>query len=220
MKKLLHFIRLPWHDRLNVLQGAIVQLKTALYYSFVFGKVGYRCRIYKPLLLSNPRFVFIGNHTLIRPGARIETIVIDEARPPALVIGNNVNIEQNVHLICGTGIVIEDNVSIAPNCAILDTKHPFRDITNETKLGDRLEAGVNPVRVGANTLIGFGSIILPNVHIGRNCVIGANSTVRHDVPDYCIAAGNPASIIMRYDFACKRWVSAQQSSHPSHASSV
>jgi acetyltransferase-like isoleucine patch superfamily enzyme len=207
MKKAFHLFRLPWHDRLNVLHGACVQLKTRLYYSHVFGRVGHHCRIYKPLLLSNPRFVFIGNNTLIRAGARIETIILHKADPPTLKIGSNVNIEQNAHLICGKGIIIEDNVSIAPNCAILDTKHPFRDITDQTKLGDRIEPGSRPIIIGANTLIGFGSIILPNVRIGKNCIIGANSTVRHDVPDYCVAAGNPASIVLRYDFEHGAWVS-------------
>ena len=207
MRKAFHLLQLPWHDRLNALHSLCVQLKTRLYYSLVFGRVGRHCKIYKPLLLSNPRFVFIGNNTLIRAGARIETIITSETSPPALEIGNNVNIEQNAHLICGKGIIIEDNVSIAPNCAILDTKHPFRDITDQTKLGDRIEPGSRPIIIGANTLIGFGSIVLPNVRIGKNCIIGANSTVRHDVPDYCVAAGNPASVVLRYDFEQGAWVS-------------
>lgn len=206
MSKILRFIRLPWHDRWNVLHTVLVELKTRLYYARVFGQVGQRCRIYKPILLSNPRFVFIGDDTLIRPGARIETLVVDAAHPPALVIGNNVNIEQNVHLICGNGIVIGDNVSIAPNCAMLDTKHPFNNIDADMKIGDQLEVGTDPIRIGQNTLVGFSCVILPNVQIGRNCVIGANSTVRRNIPDYCIAAGNPARIIMRYDFSAKSWI--------------
>ncbi len=131
MSKILRFIRLPWHDRWNVLHTVLVELKTRLYY-------------------ANPRFVFIGDDTLIRPGARIETLVVDAAHPPSLVIGNNVNIEQNVHLICGNGIVIGDNVSIAPNCAMLDTKHPFNNIDADMKIGDQLEVGTDPIRIGQN----------------------------------------------------------------------
>ncbi len=50
-------------------------------------------------------------------------------------------------------------------------------------------------RIGRNCFIGGESIILPGVSIGDNCVIGAGSVVTKDVPDCCIAAGNPAKVI-------------------------
>jgi serine acetyltransferase len=45
------------------------------------------------------------------------------------------------------------------------------------------------------------------VHIGRHCVIGANSTVTRDIPDYCVAVGSPARVVKVYDFREKRWTS-------------
>lgn len=50
-------------------------------------------------------------------------------------------------------------------------------------------------RIGKNCFIGGESIVLPGITIGDNCVIGAGSVVTKDVPDRCIAAGNPAKII-------------------------
>ena len=41
--------------------------------------------------------------------------------------------------------------------------------------------------------------------IGRHCVIGANSVVTKDIPDYCIAVGIPARIIKRYCFDSQTW---------------
>ena len=52
-----------------------------------------------------------------------------------------------------------------------------------------------PVRIGAGSWLGFGTVVLPGATIGRHVVIGANSVVRGDIPDYSIAAGNPARII-------------------------
>jgi maltose O-acetyltransferase len=43
--------------------------------------------------------------------------------------------------------------------------------------------------------IGGGSVLCPGVTIGENALIGAGSVVTRDVPDRCIAMGNPARIM-------------------------
>ncbi len=198
--------RRPWHDIFNALHGLLVRLKTMLYYRQVFGSVGRGSLIYKPMLLTNPRFVHIGKRTMIRPGVRIEAIVLNDSAPPCLTIGNNVNIEQNVHLICSSHLVIGDNVSIIGHCAIVDTSHPYQDIDDPRKVGDRLDTNPKPVSIGNGSFLGFGCIILPGVNIGSNCVIGANSTVTRDVPDYSVATGNPARVVKHYDHGTAKWV--------------
>lgn len=52
------------------------------------------------------------------------------------------------------------------------------------------------MKIGNNVFIGMKSTILKGVHIGSNVVIGANSLVNKDIPDNCVAAGNPAKVIM------------------------
>jgi acetyltransferase-like isoleucine patch superfamily enzyme len=198
MTKLTRFLSLPWHDRINILHAGWARLKTVAYYSRVMGSMGPACTIYTPLLLSNPRFIHMGRNILIRPGARMEIVLLNEQSQPSLVIGNNVNIEQNVHIICSSKIVIGDSVSITGNCAIVDTRHPFGDANDTSKIGSRIDPVPTPVTIGENTFMGFGSIILPGITIGRNCVIGANSTVTKDVPDYCAVAGNPARVVKSY----------------------
>ena len=47
--------------------------------------------------------------------------------------------------------------------------------------------------------------ILPGVEIGKGLIIGANSVVTKSIPDYSIAAGNPAKVIKQYNFNTKRW---------------
>lgn len=49
--------------------------------------------------------------------------------------------------------------------------------------------------IGENTIIYAGAVIVGPVHIGKNCIIGANSVVIKDIPDNCIAAGAPARVI-------------------------
>ena len=54
--------------------------------------------------------------------------------------------------------------------------------------------------------LGVGVCILPGVKIGKNSVIGANSIVTRDVPEYSIAVGNPAQIIKKYDPEQQTWI--------------
>ncbi len=49
--------------------------------------------------------------------------------------------------------------------------------------------------IGDNCFIGIHTIILPGVKIGSQTVIGAGSVVTKDIPDHCIAAGNPCKVI-------------------------
>lgn len=51
------------------------------------------------------------------------------------------------------------------------------------------------VYIGDGSYIGINTVIVGNVKIGKHCVIGANSVVTHDIPDYGVAAGCPAKVI-------------------------
>jgi phosphonate metabolism protein (transferase hexapeptide repeat family) len=59
---------------------------------------------------------------------------------------------------------------------------------HEWRLGHR-------VTIGPDVWIGHGAILLPGVSVGTGAVIGAGAVVTKDVPDYAIAAGNPARLI-------------------------
>jgi lipopolysaccharide O-acetyltransferase len=62
-----------------------------------------------------------------------------------------------------------------------------------------------PVIISKNVWIGESVSILPGVRIGKASIIGANSVVTKDIPDYSIAAGNPAKVIKKYNFATRCW---------------
>ena len=54
--------------------------------------------------------------------------------------------------------------------------------------------------------------IIKPVHIGIHTIIGANSIVVKDIPSYCVAVGNPAHIIKKYNFQTNQWepISAEE----------
>jgi acetyltransferase-like isoleucine patch superfamily enzyme len=51
------------------------------------------------------------------------------------------------------------------------------------------------IEICDNCFIGERSILLPNIRIGPNSVVGAGSVVRRDVPPNVVVAGNPARVI-------------------------
>lgn len=88
-------------------------------------------------------------------------------------------------------ISLGDDVTLAPRVIILaHDASTFRHL-GYTKIG--------LVSIGNRTFVGANSVVLPNVRIGNNVIIGAGSVVTKDIPDNCIAAGNPAIIIGKTD---------------------
>lgn len=84
-----------------------------------------------------------------------------------------------------TGIVIGTGVKIGRDVII------FQNVT----IG-RSDTNINSYpKIGNNTVIYVGAVIIGDISIGENCIIGANSVVTHDIPDNSIAVGAPARVV-------------------------
>ena len=78
-----------------------------------------------------------------------------------------------------------------------------------TDFGSREKLGC--IELMDNVYISMNVTIMPNVRIGKNCMISAGSTVASDIPENSIAAGIPAKPIGRFDmFLAMRKMSAKQ----------
>lgn len=89
---------------------------------------------------------------------------------------------------------IGENTLIAPGCYICDYDHNFENLDKPINKQGYVS---QPITIGSDVWIGAKSIILKGVHIGRGVVIGAGSVVTCDIPDFSIAAGNPARVIKK-----------------------
>jgi acetyltransferase-like isoleucine patch superfamily enzyme len=176
------------------------------YWRARLGSLGRRSVLFKPLLVSNPGRISIGDRTQIRDFARLEVIHRPHLGWEAnLRIGNRVLIEQGVHIVCQGSVTIGDDVAITAFCAIVDTFHPHDPPDVAPAIGMRLPAEFTSVTIGDGTIIGMHTVVLPNVRIGRGCVIGAGSVVNRDIPDYATAAGVPARVISIFDPQTRTW---------------
>lgn len=90
-------------------------------------------------------------------------------------------------------IDIGGNVKITEGVTILT--HGFDWSVLKGAYGDVLGSS-GRVSIGDNVFIGMHSTILKGVRIGSNVIIGANSLVNRDIPDNCVAAGNPCKVMM------------------------
>ncbi len=105
-------------------------------------------------------------------------------------VGKNFFANYNCTILDVARVKIGDNCQMAPNVAVYTAGHPIHPDTRNTAY----EYGIE-VTIGDNVWIGGNSVICPGVHIGSNTVIGAGSVVTRDIPDWCVAAGNPCKVI-------------------------
>lgn len=107
-------------------------------------------------------------------------------------------------------VKIGKHVLTGPHVFIADYNHEYHDPTKPVMYqGNSFvpkENGEPNLIIDDGTWIGTNVVIVGNVRVGKQCVIGANSVVTKDIPDYSVAAGIPCRVIKQYDFEKKEWV--------------
>ena len=121
--------------------------------------------------------------------------------PQAAVTGN-VIIGKDVYVGPGAAIrgdwgeiIIEDGCNVQENCTI----HMFPGKSMVLKAGAHIGHGaiIHGANIGANCLVGMNAVIMDDVTIGDECIIGALSFVKAgtQIPNRKMVVGNPAEII-------------------------
>lgn len=141
-------------------------------------QIGRNCMIRCQITAVGNGKITIGNNTYIGDKSRIGAI-------QDIRIGNDVMISSEVH------ILDNNNHPTSPEQRLQMTQSA--DFYGELWSWTKSEHA--PVIICDNVWIGERCTILKGVTIGKGSIIGANSVITHDVPDYVIAAGNPAKVV-------------------------
>jgi len=171
---------------------------------FLFGSYGKDVYIEPGVVINRPRFVQVGDHVRIKRNTSINLHPKDKkSKEILLFIGDDVIISESCFISACNRVVIEEHVGISPNVMIIDNSRKVGDISRPSK---EQELKIGYVHIGADSWIAYGACVMPNVTIGRHCIIGALSVVNKDIPPYSVAVGSPAKVVKRFDFEKKEWV--------------
>lgn len=87
---------------------------------------------------------------------------------------------------------VRSNVTISGNVFISNCDHTFNE---ENLLALEQSLIVKDTCIEDNCFIGYGAVILAGTHLGKHCVVGANSVVMGDFPNNTLLAGSPAKVL-------------------------
>ena len=116
---------------------------------------------------------------------------------PRLQIGDRTVIGGGTVISVNREVVIEEDVMISTNCRIADNDGHPREADRRARHAPLSARDIRPVRIRRYAWIGNGAQIMKGVTVGEGAIIGANSVVISNIPDYSIAMGNPAAVILR-----------------------
>lgn len=101
-------------------------------------------------------------------------------------LGKNVYFNHDVDMMSVGTITVDDGAMIGPECGFFTDNHEPKNIrTIYTK----------QIHIKKNAWLGARVTVLPGVTIGENAIVGSGAVVTKDIPDNCIAVGNPARVI-------------------------
>lgn len=181
-----------------------------------------RCCFPGARLVRRPAYIRGYRHMLL--GARLTTGVglrLDAfpAQPRTVLhIGDDVQLNDCVHIAAVEHVSIGNHTLIASKVFIADHHHgeyrePDPSSAPRVAPADRPLVS-RPVHIGERVWLGEHVCVLPGVRIGDGAIIGAGAIVTTDIPSECIAVGNPARVVRRYDATVGRWVAVRRGADP------
>lgn len=174
----------------------VITIFNYLCWSWRLGGFGWRSRLGRCVMLTNPAAILIGKKVIVRSGARLEAIGLAVDCQPKITIGDGSAIQFNFHCGAVESVTIGVDVVIGGNVYITDHDHCYDDPALSVRRNVKLIA--SPVVIEDECWLGEGCVILKGVTVGRRSVVGANAVVTKSIPPYSVACGNPARVIKTF----------------------
>lgn len=169
----------------------------SLLISGAFAKFGRKTVLMQPIRLDGEERIAIGDQVFVGPGSWLQTLPDGDNTSVAVSIGEGSSFAGACVISAVRNVTLEDHVLLARNVYISDHAHKYSDIDIPIKAQGLNK--IEPVLIKRGAWLGQNVVVCPGVTIGVGAVIGANSVVTKNIPDYCVAAGAPARVIKTID---------------------
>lgn len=177
--------------------------------SYLYTKIFYcKARLIRlPFDVRNGWGIDFGKNLTTGVSCRIETY--PRSNEKVLLFGDNVQLNDYVHITAMEKILIGNNVLMASKIYISDCTHGSykgnEEDSDPLQTPSERRMTSSPVIIKDNVWLGEFVSVLPGVTIGEGTIVGANSVVSKSLPDFVIAVGSPARPIKKYNFDSKQW---------------
>lgn len=187
-----------------------IKLIKKYYKSFYSLSIGRNTVIHRPKKLEGARNIYIGNNSFIGSDAWLATFPTYHGikYSPKIIIEDNVSIGRYANITAIDQITIKSGCLISEFFYTSDHSHGY-DPSLGIYPAEQQLFSKGKVTIGPGCFIGFRVCVMPGVNIGKGCVVGSNSVVTKDLPDFTIAVGVPAKAIKRFNFDTKTWVNIE-----------
>lgn len=143
-----------------------------------------KCSIYSPHLIEIGDNVRIDDFSILSPGS-------------SLKIGNYVHIGCYSSLIGKGEFILEDFVGISGRVSLYSSSDDYTgmSMTNATIPNEFKKVLSGKIHIKKHSIIGTGSILLPNITIEMGCSIYAQTLIQYDCEEFGVYSGNPSKLI-------------------------
>ena len=180
----------------------VLRTMAAMKWRLLLKSFGTKSQIHSPLSLDGKENIIVGNRVFVGYKTWLAALPLTGEKQCILELQDGVTIGHFNHIYATKRIILEKDVLTADKVYISDNLHGYENVDIPIKYQPIVQHG--EVVIGEGAWLGENVCVL-GAKIGEHCVIGANSVVTKDIPDYCVAVGIPAKIIKRYDFETKTW---------------
>lgn len=158
-----------------------------------FRSFGSQSAILAPARVERPDCIDIGADVIVQENSWLCVQQHDGLPAPSLRIGNGCRLSRFVKIVSVGQVVLHEGV-------LLGERSYISDVTLQPHIsGGRPDVSrPSPVTIGQHAVIGAGAVIKPGVTVGRHAFVAAAAVVSTDVPDFAMAAGNPARVTVSF----------------------
>ena len=167
-----------------------------------FQSIAYSTDIHKGVKIDGKSNLSLGEHVIVQRFSWLGALPLTGEESCSLEIEEGSVIGSFNHIYATHRVIIGKNVLMADRVYISDCSHSYKNV--DVPIINQPIKQLNDVIIGNGAWIGENVCII-GCKVGQNSVIGANSVVTSDIPDYCVAVGSPARVIKKYNKKLNRW---------------